>query len=88
MHRGAWWAAVHRASQSRMTEVTQHACMHYVKQEIVVYFGKIWAVKGGKVEDCYHDRHLPKHFSMSGTWCPTQKLFVDFGPRLHPSFPT
>ena len=53
-----------------------------------VYFGKILATKVGKVEDCYHDRHLPKHFSKSGACCLTQKQWVALGPRLYPSFPT
>ena len=25
---GAWWAALHRVTESDTTEATQHACMH------------------------------------------------------------
>ena len=30
MDRGAWWATVHRVSESDMTEATWHTCTHMV----------------------------------------------------------
>ena len=41
MDRGAWWVMVHRAAESGMAEVTQHAHMQY---STAVQFDNLFSV--------------------------------------------